>query len=88
MDALDGVEVCLNQPVSDERRADSTCPPVRASSGEDALAPARYTLGDGSDLGRIERQQDFLSSAVRKATSMQVLTAATLIGCSTTSRNR
>ena len=43
--------------------------------GDDALAfvRARYTLGDGSDLGRITRQQAFLASALRKATSLGVL---------------
>ena len=43
--------------------------------GDDALAfvRARYTLGDGSDIGRIERQQAFLASAIRKATSLGVL---------------
>ena len=75
VDALDGVEVCLNQPVSDEKSGLNLPAGKSVVKGEDALAfvRARYTLGDGSDLGRIERQQDFLSSAVRKATSMQVL---------------
>jgi hypothetical protein len=43
--------------------------------GDRALAfvRARYALGDGSDISRIQRQQDFLSSAIRKATSMDVV---------------
>ena len=38
--------------------------------GEQALAfvRARKNIGDGSDISRIERQQEFLSSAIRKAT--------------------
>jgi LCP family protein required for cell wall assembly len=44
-------------------------------NGEQALGyvRARYSLGDGSDLGRIKRQQAFLSAVVRKATSTGLL---------------
>ena len=43
--------------------------------GEQALAfvRARHNLGDGSDISRIERQQEFLSSAIRQATSSGVV---------------
>jgi hypothetical protein len=43
--------------------------------GKDALAyvRARYSLGDGSDIGRIPRQQAFLSSMVQEATSTKLL---------------
>jgi len=43
--------------------------------GEQALAyvRARYGLGDGSDLGRIERQQKFLGAMVRAATGTKLL---------------
>ena len=39
--------------------------------GDQALGfvRARYGLGDGSDLGRIERQKQFLASMVNKATT-------------------
>ena len=33
----------------------------------------RKSVGDGSDLGRIERQQAFLSSVMQEATSTQLL---------------
>jgi LCP family protein required for cell wall assembly len=44
-------------------------------NGEQALGyvRARYSLGDGSDLGRIKRQQAFLSAIIRKATSTGLL---------------
>lgn len=74
--ALDGVEVCLNKPV-DDRDSRLNLPAGRSIvKGEDALAfvRARETLGDGSDISRISRQQEFLSSAIRKATSVGVLT--------------
>ena len=43
--------------------------------GEQALAyvRARYGIGDGSDLGRIQRQQRFLGAMVRSATSTKLL---------------
>lgn len=75
VDAMGGVEVCLENPVDD---ADSKLRlPAGTStvSGEQALAfvRARKTLGDGSDIGRIQRQQSFLSAAIRKATDTQLL---------------
>jgi LCP family protein required for cell wall assembly len=75
VDALDGVEVCLKEPVDDPLSGLKLPAGTSVVKGEDALAfvRARYTLGDGSDLGRIERQQAFLSSALRKATSLGVL---------------
>lgn len=75
VDALDGVEVCLKEPVDDEMSGLKLPAGVSTVRGEDALAfvRARYTLGDGSDISRISRQQAFISSAIRKATSSQTL---------------
>lgn len=38
-----------------------------------ALVRARYGIGDGGDLGRIQRQQQFLAAVVRRATSTKLL---------------
>jgi LCP family protein required for cell wall assembly len=75
VDALDGVEVCLKEPVDDPLSGLKLPAGTSTVKGDDALAfvRARYTLGDGSDLGRIERQQAFLASALRKTTSLGVL---------------
>ena len=75
VDALDGVEVCLKEAVDDPLSGLKLPAGTSTVKGEDALAfvRARYTLGDGSDLGRIERQQAFLASALRKTTSLGVL---------------
>ncbi|MCB0914544.1 MAG: LCP family protein [Actinobacteria bacterium] len=75
VDALDGVEVCLKEPVDDPLSGLKLPAGTSVVQGDDALAfvRARYTLGDGSDLSRIERQQAFLASALRKATSIGVL---------------
>ena len=75
VDALGGVEVCLNEAVYDSA-AELDLPAGRSVvSGEQALAfvRARKALGDGSDIGRMERQQAFLSSAIRKATDTGLL---------------
>ncbi|WP_433333907.1 LCP family protein [Spirillospora sp. CA-294931] len=76
VDALDGVEVCLEKPVNDPRAELSLKAGKQTVKGEQALGyvRARYSLGDGGDLGRIERQQKFMASVVNKATSGEVLT--------------
>jgi LCP family protein required for cell wall assembly len=76
IDALGGVEVCLTRPVDDPLSGLDVPAGVTRVDGEQGLAfvRARATLGDGSDLARIERQQAFLGSLVREATSRELLT--------------
>ncbi|WP_179775694.1 LCP family protein [Amycolatopsis endophytica] len=73
--ALGGIEVCLNAPVH-ERRSGVDLPAGRQTvEGVQALAfvRQRYDL-QGGDLGRIARQQAFLSGLARKVLSREVLT--------------
>ncbi|MCC8455266.1 LCP family protein [Streptomyces rochei] len=75
VDALDGVEVCLREPVNDEA-ARLELPAGRVTlDGEQALGyvRARKSLGDGSDTDRMERQQHFLGALVNKVQSNDVL---------------
>lgn len=75
VDALDGVEVCLREPV-DDKDADLRLPAGRVTlDGEQALGyvRARKSLGDGSDTDRMDRQQRFLGALVNKAQSNGVL---------------
>ncbi|MGV9940278.1 LCP family protein [Streptomyces sp. NPDC003401] len=75
VDALDGVEVCLKEPVRDEA-ARLRLPAGRVTlDGEQALGyvRARKSLGDGSDTDRMDRQQRFLGALVDKAQSNDVL---------------
>ncbi len=75
VEALGGVEVCLNQPVYDAA-AKLDLPAGRSVvTGEQALAfvRARKAIGDGSDIGRMQRQQEFLASAARKASDTGLL---------------
>lgn len=75
VDALDGVDVCLTEAVDDPNSKLKLPKGHSTVRGDDALAfvRARETLGDGSDIDRIHRQQEFLSSAIRKATSAGVV---------------
>lgn len=76
VNALNGVEICLKKDVYDQDARLDLKAGKQVVKGEDALAfvRARKAVGDGSDLSRIERQQEFLSSAIRKATSLGVVT--------------
>ncbi|HEY1820117.1 MAG TPA: LCP family protein [Trebonia sp.] len=69
--ALGGVYECNPTPINDPNSG------LRLSAGTHLLTPtqalgyvrARYTLGDGSDLERIGRQQAFMSSLVSRVKS-------------------
>ncbi|WP_032755533.1 MULTISPECIES: LCP family glycopolymer transferase [unclassified Streptomyces] len=75
VDAVDGVEICLKEPIND-KDAHLELPAGRQTlNGEEALGyvRARKTLGDGSDTERMERQQRFLGALVNKMQSNGVL---------------
>ncbi|MFI0483679.1 LCP family protein [Actinomadura sp. 9N215] len=76
VDALGGVEICVDKPVHDPRAELYLKAGKQTVKGEQALGyvRARYSLGNGSDLERIERQQKFMAAVVDKATSGAVLT--------------
>ncbi len=69
--ALGGVYECNPSPINDPKSG------LRLSAGSHLLTPvqalgyvrARYTIGDGSDLERIGRQQAFMSSLVSRVKS-------------------
>ncbi|MGV9314637.1 LCP family protein [Streptomyces sp. NPDC003691] len=75
VDAVDGVEVCLKEPV-DDPDAHLNLPEGRQTlDGEEALGyvRARKSIGNGSDTERMDRQQQFLGSLVQKVQSDGVL---------------
>jgi LCP family protein required for cell wall assembly len=76
VDALGGVEICLPQRVDDQDSKLHLAAGRHIVKGDQALAYVRnrHGLGDGSDLGRIQRQQRFLGAVVKKATSNGILT--------------
>lgn len=75
VDAIGGVEVCLKQPVNDSEAKLKLPAGRQILAGEQALGfvRARYSLGNGSDTERMERQQQFLGSLVKKVQSNGVL---------------
>ncbi len=75
VDALDGVSICSTTPLRDDESGLRLPAGTSVLKGEQALAfvRARYGIGDGSDLGRIQRQQRFLGAMVRSATSTRLL---------------
>ncbi|MGN9783627.1 LCP family protein [Nonomuraea sp. ZG12] len=76
VDALGGIEICLKSGVND-KKAKLVLPPGKSLlDGEMALGYVRLrNYGDGSDIQRIKRQQNFLSKVVAKATSTDLLTS-------------
>ncbi|WP_433353360.1 LCP family protein [Microtetraspora malaysiensis] len=76
VNALGGIEICLPKDVNDKKAKLVLSKGKHVVRGETALAyvRARYALGDGGDISRIERQQVFISQVVKKATSSGLLT--------------
>ncbi|RZU15322.1 LCP family protein [Streptomyces sp. BK239] len=75
VEALDGVRVCLKEPIHD-KAAKLWLPAGRVTlDGEQALGfvRARKSLGNGSDTDRIRRQQLFLGALVNKVRGNDVL---------------
>ncbi|KUN78341.1 LCP family protein [Streptomyces griseoruber] len=75
VDAVDGVKVCVAEPIAD-KAAGLRLPAGEVTlDGEQALGyvRARKSLGDGSDTERMDRQQRFLAALVNKVRSDDVL---------------
>ncbi len=75
VDALGGVPICAPEAIDDPKAKLKLSAGRHVLDGTQALGyvRARKTLGDGSDLGRIARQQAFLSSVVQEATRTSLL---------------
>jgi len=63
-----GVQVCVDAPVDDEYSGLKLPAGTSTVEGEQALAflRSRHGFSDGSDIGRIQAQQGFLASLLRK----------------------
>ena len=69
VNALGGIEVCPKEAIHDEKAdldLEAGCQTVK---GEEALGyvRVRYSVGNGSDTGRITRQQEFMRALAEKA---------------------
>lgn len=75
VDAIGGVDVCTEEAVDDKKSG------LRLPAGKShvdglkalAFARARYSLTGGSDLGRIDRQQQFMAAMMKQALSTKTL---------------
>jgi LCP family protein required for cell wall assembly len=68
IDAVGGVQVCLKQPVDDPFSHLKLAAGKHFITGNQALAfvRTRHGVGNGGDLGRIQLQQEFISSLMQK----------------------
>ncbi len=75
VDAIGGVTVCLPHPVVDPVGHIYLPAGTHTFTGAQALSYVRerHDLGDGSDLGRIKRQQAFVASMAHEALSAHTL---------------
>src|SRR6478735_11289189 len=75
VDAIGGVDVCVKKSFTDKSTHLALSAGTHTLDGIDALKYVRLRhVGDGSDLGRIQRQQQFVVNALAGATSTGVLT--------------
>lgn len=76
IDAIGGVEMCIEEPIDDPDAAVQLDPGIQVLDGEQALgfARVRKTIGDGSDTGRIGRQQELLAATLRTVLEANLLT--------------
>ena len=76
VDAVDGVEVCVPEDIDSSEYGITIKKGTRTLDGKEALAyvRVRHGVGDGSDIGRIKRQQAFIGALVAKVLSSGTLT--------------
>lgn len=75
VNAIGGVPVCIPEDIVDPEHGINIPAGTREIEGREALnyVRARYTLGNGSDIGRIKRQQAFIAAMAEKAISAGTL---------------
>lgn len=75
VNAIGGVPVCIPEDIVDPAHGINIPAGTRELEGREALnyVRARYTLGDGSDIGRIKRQQAFIAAMAEQVVSADTL---------------
>ena len=68
VNTIGGIEMCFKEDIDDRASGLSVKAGCQTLMGEQALAlaRARKSLGDGSDIGRISRQQDVVNAIITK----------------------
>jgi LCP family protein required for cell wall assembly len=76
VDAIGGVDVCIPHAIDDDRYNMHLTAGPQVIRGNDALmyVRVRHGFGDGSDIGRMKRQQAFIASMAAKVVSAGTLT--------------
>ena len=76
VNSLGGVKYCFDQPINDplsELNVPAGCHVLDGFQAL-ALARARYSLGDGSDISRMDRQQQLIAELIKTAKTKNMLT--------------
>jgi len=74
IDALGGIDVCINKSINDKKSNLVLDAGLQTLDGIQALKYVRARYFDGlGDIGRMKRQQEFMSAVLRKATSTGTL---------------
>lgn len=74
VDSLDGVDLCLDKPIKDQKSGADLPAGCQTLNGKESLSFVRARYFDPtSDLGRMQRQQQFLAALAKKAKSPSVL---------------
>ncbi|MDT0301853.1 LCP family protein [Streptomonospora wellingtoniae] len=76
IDSIGGVHMCIPEPMHDERAQLDLDAGEQLLNGEEALSfvRARYEIGNGGDIGRIDRQQMFLGALADEVDGTHLLT--------------
>lgn len=74
VDALGGIDVCVQKDINDPKSHLNISAGLQTLNGVDSLKYVRSRYFDGQgDIGRMKRQQQFMSAVLRKATSTGTL---------------
>jgi LCP family protein required for cell wall assembly len=75
VDAVGGVEMCIPEDIDDSDHNIHIAAGTRKLHGNEALnyVRERYQVGDGSDVGRMKRQQAFIASMAHRVVSAGTL---------------
>ncbi len=86
IDKLGGVEITTKKAINDPKSHLSLEPGTHTLDGEESLGlvRTRHSVGDGSDLGRIQLQQAFIKALMVQAKSVGVLNGTKLYGLADT----
>ncbi|THA73422.1 LytR family transcriptional regulator [Streptomyces sp. A0642] len=86
IDKLGGVEITTKQAINDSKSHLNLEPGTHTLDGEQSLGlvRTRKSVGDGSDLGRIQLQQSFIKALMKQAKSVGVLGGTKLYGIADT----